>query len=140
MTFFAQNAEWIGYLAENVIQKCVSLSLAECTGCKDKMRSDLLHLHHQQSLLQKLQLHFDPIRADMLNSLPSLYKVIEGKLPHSEDKKKDMLIYCNLGRHFLITCSPEALYYGRYINEMNDAFIDEVLTGKSKSKKKSPIS
>ena len=142
MTFYAHNAEWIGYLAENFIQKCVSRAILECTGCRDNMKSDLLHLHHQQSLLQKLQHHFDPIRADLLNSLPTLYKAIEGKLPHSEDKKKDMMIYCDLGRHFLISCSPEALYFGRYINEMNDAFIDDVFkdSKRSKSKKRPPTS
>ena len=140
MTFYAHNTEWIGYLAENVIRKCVSKSLIECVGCKDKIKSDLLHLHHQQSLLEKVQLHFDSTRADVLNSLPCLYKAIEAKLPHSEDKKKDMMIYCDLGRHFLITCSPEALYYGRYINELNDAFIDELLTDsrRSKFKKRAP--
>lgn len=142
MTFYAHNTEWIGYLAEIVIRKCVSKSLVECNGCKDKMRSDLLHLHHQQSLFEKVQLHFNSVRLDLLNSLPTLYKAIEGKLPHSEDKKKDMMIYCELGQHFLISCSPEALYYGRYISELNDTFIDEVLTESKKLKlrKKVPLS
>ena len=142
MTFYAHNAEWIGYLAEIVIRKCVSKSLVECNGCKDKMRSDILHLHHQQSLFEKVQLHFNSVRLDLLNSLPTLYKAIEGKLPHSEDKKKDMMIYCELGQHFLISCSPEALYYGRYISELNDTFIDEVLTESKKLKlrKKVPLS
>ncbi len=136
MTFFAQNEEWIGYLSEIIVQKCVSLSLVDCPGCKDKMKSDLLHLHNQQSLLQKLQNYFEPARADVLNSLTNHYKAIAEKLPHSDDKKKDMMIYCNLGRQFLITCSPEAMYYGRYINQTNDAFIDELLTEKKKGKAK----
>ena len=136
MVFYNHNSEWIGFLAENVIRKCVLKSLAECVGCKNKIKSDLLHLHHQLSLLEKVQLHFDSSRVEVLNSLPSLYKAIEAKLPHSEDKKKDMVIYCDLGRHFLITCSPEALYYGRYINELNDAFIDEVLTESKRGKLK----
>ena len=72
----------------------------------------------------------------MLNSMSKLYKAIEERLPHSEDKKKDMVIYCNLGKQFLLTCSPEALYYGRYVNETNDAFIDEVLVDSKKSKTK----
>ena len=136
MTFFAQNAEWLGYLTEVVVRKCVALSIAECSGCKDKMRSDLLHLHHQHSLLQTLQFYFEVIKVEMLNSMSKLYKAIEERLPHSEDKKKDMVIYCNLGKQFLLTCSPEALYYGRYVNETNDAFIDEVLVDSKKSKTK----
>lgn len=137
MTFF-NNDNWLGYLTENVIRKCVSLSLTECSGCKDGMKSDLLHRHNQMSLLMKLQQHFELVRAEMLNSITHYYKEVETKLPHSDDKKKDMAIYCNIGRNFLITSSPEAVYYGRYINEMNDSFIAEIITGgkKCNSKKK----
>ena len=140
MTFY-NNENWIGYLAENVIQKCVSLSLVECSGCRDNMKCDILHLHNQMSLLMKLQQHFEPVRAEMLNSLNELYKQVEMKLPHSDDKKKDMTIYCNVGRIFLIILSPEALYYGRYVNEMNDSFIAEVIQDDKKpnSKKKARV-
>ncbi len=133
MTFF-HNSEWLGYLAENIIQKCLSLSFDECSGCKDNMKSPLLHLHNQQSLLEKIQHHFEPVRGETLNSLTTLYKNIESKLPHSEDKKKDLMIYCNVGRHFLITCSPQVIYYGRYVTELNDSFIAEVLDNGKKCK------
>ena len=103
-------------------------------GCKDNMKSPLLHLHNQQSLLEKIQQHFEPVRGEALNSLTNLYKNIESKLPHSEDKKKDMAIYCNVGRNFLITCSPQTIYYGRYVTELNDSFIAEVLDNGKKCK------
>ena len=138
MTFY-NNDDWIGYLAEIIIRKCSALSTAECSGCKDGMKSDILHLHNQMSLLMKLQHHFEAVRAELLKHLEVLYNVVEPKLPHSNDKKRDKAIYCNLGRVFLITLSPEALYYGRYVNEMNDYFIAEVLGMKKNqvSKKKS---
>ena len=129
---FYNNGEWIGYLADNIIQKCISLSMAECSGCRDGMKSYILHLHNQMSLLMKLQQHFEPVRAETLKLLNELYKTIEMKLPHSDDKKKDMAIYCNIGRTFLITLSPEALYYGRYVNEMNDSFLAEMMNNKEK--------
>ncbi len=117
------------------------MSLTECPGCKDGMKSEILHLHNQRSLLDKLQIHFEPARAEILNSIPTLYKNVEDKLPHSDDRKKDMGIYCNVGRHFLITCSPQTIYYGRYVTEMNDGFITEVLSNnpRSKEKKKQPV-
>jgi hypothetical protein len=89
----------------------------------------------------KLQQYFEPIRADLLNSLSEIYSKVEMKLPHSNDRKKDMAIYCNIGRIFLITLSPEALYYGRYVNEMNDSFIAEVMQDSKKSdlKKKARV-
>lgn len=125
MTFFS-NADWVGFLAENIIQKCVSLTLAECSGCRDGMKSDILHLHHQLSLLEKIQNHFETARGEVLTSLGSLYKEMEQKLPHSKDLKKDASIYNGVGRFFLLTTSPQSLYYGRYVNEMNQAVISEV--------------
>ena len=140
MTFY-NNDSWIGYLAEIAIRKCISSSIVECSGCRDNMKCDILHLHNQLSLLMKLQQYFEPIRADLLNSLSEIYSKVEMKLPHSDDRKKDMAIYCNIGRIFLITLSPEALYYGRYVNEMNDSFIAEVMQDSKKSdlKKKARV-
>ena len=132
MTFY-NNDSWIGYLAEIAIRKC--------SGCRDNMKCDILHLHNQLSLLMKLQQYFEPIRADLLNSLSEIYNKVEMKLPHSDDRKKDMAIYCNIGRIFLITLSPEALYYGRYVNQLNDSFIAEVMQDSKKSdlKKKARV-
>ena len=140
MTFY-NNDSWIGYLAEIAIRKCISSSIVECSGCRDNMKCAILHLHNQLSLLMKLQQYFEPIRADLLNSLSEIYNKVEMKLPHSDDRKKDMAIYCNIGRIFLITLSPEALYYGRYVNEMNDSFIAEVMQDSKKSdlKKKARV-
>lgn len=131
MTFF-NNADWIGYLAENTIQKCISLTLVECPGCKDGMKSDILHLHSQLSLLEKIQNHFETARGQMLESLNTFYKEIESKLPHSSERSKDMSVYCSIGRFFLLTISAQALYYGRYVNECNHSLIHEVLGNKKK--------
>ena len=137
MTFF-DNSEWIGYLAENIIRRCVSLAEINCSGCKDGMKCSILHLHHQLSLLDKIQSHFEAARGEVLNQLHNLYKDIQHKLPHSPDEKKDMTIYCNVGRVFLLTCSPQSIYFGRYVNDMNDSFLSEVLEeckGKGRGKR-----
>ena len=126
MTFF-NNTDWVGYLAENIILRCVSLTAEECSGCKDKMTCSILHLHQQLSLLDKIDRYFESARGEVLNTLAKLYKEIESKLPHSSDVKKDANIYLNVGRFFLLTITPQALYYGRYVNEMNQSLISEVL-------------
>ena len=135
MTFY-DNVDWIGFLVENVIRKCVSLTATECSGCIDGMKSDILHLHHQLSLLDKVQIHFEKARGEVLGSLQTLYKNFEPKLPHSSDIKKDKIIYCNLGRSFLVTCSPQAIYYGRYINGMNQSIITDVFEAQQSNKKR----
>lgn len=134
MTFF-NNAEWIGYLAETIIQRCIALTEAQCSGCRDNVKCSILHLHNQLSLLEKIQNHFEVSRGEMLHMLPELYQDIEQRLPHSDDKAKDKIIYLNIGRIFLITCSPQALYYGRYVNDTNDAFINEIMEQRRKKTK-----
>ena len=125
MTFF-DNSEWIGYLAENIIRRCISLAETECPGCRDSVKCSILHLHHQLSLLDKIQNHFEAVRGEVLHKLQNLYADIQHRLPHSTDEKKDKTIYCNVGRIFLLTCSPQSIYFGRYVNEMNDSFLCEV--------------
>ena len=38
---------------------------------------------------------------------------------------KDEECYIENGRHFLITITADALYYGRYLNDMNDSYVNE---------------
>ena len=133
MTFY-DNVDWVGFLTENVIRKCVLWSLADCPGCQDGMKNDILHQHHQLSLLDKVQKHFEKARGEVLGSLPTLYKIFSLSLPHSPDLKKDALIYCNLGKTFLLTSSPQALYFGRYINSLNDTSISEAMVKVKKAK------
>ncbi len=137
MTFYYNDA-WLAYLAECIIRQNIDLCKSQCLGCRDNMSSAILHLHCQLSLLDKLKLNFEQIRAEVLPTINNLYTNMESKLPHSDDIAKDKIIYCNIGRNFLITCTVESLYYGRYITEANDSFIAETLTKvkKPRAKKK----
>ena len=62
------------------------------------------------------------------------YAIFENKLPHSDDKKKDKLIYLNIARNFLLTATSDSIYFGRFLDETNDSFIDEAFI-KKKGKK-----
>ena len=66
--------------------------------------------------------------------MESHYTVVENKLPHSDDKKKDKLIYLNIARNFLITASPDSIYFGRYLDESNDGFINDAFAKKKVKK------
>lgn len=137
MTFY-YNEYWLGYLAENFIRKCINKCQEECAGCRDGMKSVILHLHVQLSLLEKLKCYFEIIRGDMLKDIMSYYSKIENKLPHSTDIAKDKIIYCNIARTFLLTSSAETVYYGRYITEETDNIIADAFSvdGKKKRDKK----
>ena len=125
---------WIGYLTEIIVRKTVETCINHCSGCRDKLKSPLLHLHHQYSLLDKLHLYINEIRGNLVPIINSLYNDVSHKLPHSDDLMKDKELYTNNARFFLTTSSPESLYFGRYISENNDCIIEELLTPKKKRK------
>ena len=135
MTFYYQNSEWLGYICEVIIRQVTQMCKTECNGCKDGKKSAILHLHKQLSLLEKLNMYFQRVRGSLTNHLPEIYKHIQAKLPHSDDAKKDEQIYLDTARLFLLACSPELIYWGRYVTEENDSFIAELFAKKKRKKK-----
>ena len=125
---------WIGFLTEKFVRKAVEMCLNRCRGCQDKMHSALLHLHHQLSLLEKLRSYFEEVRGTLLPTIDVLYQEFQDKLPHSDDLEKDRKIYINNGRFFLISATADALYFGRYLTEMNDTYINEGFSSVKKRK------
>ena len=133
---------WVGFLSEQIARQAVEMAIIKCAGCEERMYSPLLHSHHQLSLLDKLRSYFEEIRGSILPTIETLYEQYKVKLPHSDNLEKDKEIYLKNGRFFLISVTAEALYYGRYLNEMNDSYINEgfTLTKKRKiAKAKKPI-
>ena len=112
----------------------MQMSVKKCPGCEDKLFSPVLHLHNQLSLLDKMKNYFETVRASLLTSLDALYEQFESKLPHSDDEETDRHIYTNNARIFLITASPETIYYGRYMNDMIDSYINEAFKVKRKKR------
>ncbi len=118
---------WTGYLTGIVLNRCLKLSLQRCPGCIGKLKSSVLHQHEQNSLLDKLKLYYNEVRGLMLPSLEQLYDIIAAQLPHSADPSKDKEVYCKNGLFFLTSANPESLYWGRYIDEFNDAMINSMV-------------
>lgn len=116
---------WTAFLCENFVRQAVQLSELQCPGCQEKLKSPLLHQHHQNSLLDKIRMYFEEIRGSLLQTLPELYTQVESKLPHSDNTVYDREMYLNSGRQFLLQITSDALYYGRYISELLDPIIDD---------------
>ena len=127
---------WIGYLTGIVFNRCVKLSLQRCPGCIAKLKSPVLHQHEQNSLLQKIVIYFNEVRGLMLPSLDQLYDIIAKQLPHSDDPLKDKDIYLQNGIFFLTSANPDSIYWGRYIDEFNDAMINSMVDIALKKKPK----
>ena len=125
------NDNWIAYLCEQIVRQTCQKSKGNCPGCVNKLNSPLLHLHKQLSLLDRIRQYFNEIRGLMLHDIATYYSTFCSKLPHTDDKKKDKLIYLNIARNFLLTVTPDSLYFGRYLDENNDSFINEAFTVKN---------
>ena len=119
------NDVWLGFLCEQIIRQANQMSFLNCPGCKAKLKSPILHLHLQTSLLDKMKTFFEEICGCLLKSVPQLYDLIQHKLPHSDNLEQDKDSYISIGRQFLMTHTCESVYYGRWVTEFNDDIIDE---------------
>ena len=68
----------------------------------------------------------------MLTSIEPYYDQVKDLLPHSDNLVKDKNNYVNAGRLWLQMCSVEIVYYGRYIDDFNDEYIDRAFKIKKK--------
>ena len=114
------NEFWLGYITAEFIRRCVNESLVKCYGCRDGIISPLLHTHHQLGLKDKVVYYMEMVRGSMIPQIPSLYEEFKLKLV---DSNMDKDVYVTNARFFLISTTPESLYYGRFLNEVNDSFI-----------------
>ena len=127
---------YIGYLSEHIIRDTMQLALLKCNGCVDGMKSPILHQHIQLNLLEKLRVYFEEVRGSVLASVPELYDQFKHKLAHSDDELADRDLYISTGRQFLITITPDAVYYGRFVTDSIDKYIDEGFIVPKKSRKR----
>ena len=114
------NEFWLGFITAKFVQRCVDEALQTCHGCRDKKVSPLLHMCHQLGLENKITYHMETVRGNMIPEIPSLYEEFKSKVDSSSMDKD---AYVTNARFFLISATPQSLYYGRYLNETNDAFI-----------------
>ena len=105
---------WLGYLAYQAIEKCVSISRENCPGCSGSLNTALLHKHHQDSLLEKIVLYLHEARGLMSSNFDTMFDDfrdrMEGKC--SDDERKVLI---KTGRTFLFVITPPGLFYGRYL-------------------------
>ena len=116
------NDFWYGYITAEFVRRCVDESLENCHGCRDEKISSLLHKHHQLGLKDKLVYHMESVRGALIPLIPTLYEEFKLKIALKiGDTIMDKDAYLTNGRFFLISATPESLYFGRYLTETNVA-------------------
>ena len=123
---------WFAFLCECVIRQVLQTSCLRCPGCTSGLKSAVLHLHEQQSLLDKMRMLYEEVRGTILPTLPQLYAQFREHLAHSDDETKDEECYIDSGRQFLIFMSADAIYFGRYLDEFVDGIVNEAFQIKRK--------
>jgi hypothetical protein len=117
---------WFATLAAIIFHQSTKKCLEQCPGCSARLRNPVLHLCQQLSLLDKVKIHFDEIRGQLLSTIGMIYDSVNHKLPHSPDLNLDKEHYCNNAIVFLNTAHPDSIYWGRYLDENNDILIDNM--------------
>lgn len=122
---------WIAFLCESMYRLTVKKAKRDCLACKSGISSPLLHTHVRSSFLDLIRNYFEEIRGLLVHDLEMFYNKIDNGIVHSSDENRDKQMYLNIGSNFLLTATPESVYYGRYVDEKNDDLINEIIKNKN---------
>ena len=113
------NNSWRGYLANNVAILAYQMDQSLCN--RDS-KSLLLHSCQNKTLLEKMTKHFEAVRLNILRDIDSHFEYFYPKLT-STNKEKDKKLYLMSAEYFLTRTSPEFIFYGSYVVEELDGWV-----------------
>ena len=116
------NNSWRGCLANNVATLAYQMDQSLCLGCNRNSKSLLLHSCQNKTLLEKMAKHFEAVRLNILRGIENHFEYFYPKLT-STDKEKDKKLYLMSAEYFLTRTSPEFIFYGSYVVEELDDWI-----------------
>lgn len=108
---------WLGYLTHLIASKCMQKAKQRCLGCQDRKTSALLHPHLQMSLLEKMVCYLDEARAELIQGISEYFEKFKERVGVNEDEQ----LFCSPGQTFLLTATPNSLFYGRYLDDEIDS-------------------
>ena len=112
---------WLGFIAAEIILRCVEKNLQSCAGCRDGIFSPVLHMHYSLTLHQIIRKFMDATIASI--DIDKIFQAYLDKFGPEIDGDELIL----LGKHFMQTLTPDALYYGNYVTANNDFAIHNKL-------------
>ena len=116
------NNSWRGYLANIIATKAWQMAKSQCLGCIRESKSLLLHSCQNKTLLEKMLKYFEAVRLNVLRNIDYHFEYFYPKLV-STDKDKDKKLYITSAEYFLTRTSPEFIFYGNYVIEELDEWI-----------------
>ena len=104
---------WLGFLSAEIIRQCIELCAVQCPGCRDGMISPLLHNHNILNLHEKLRNYMHHVELN-LSTLLDTFSVHFGLFTLDRNR------FLEIGGAFSHFSTPDAIFYGKYINSEND--------------------
>ena len=107
------NKTWFAYISAEIIRQCIDMCTKECRACKDGILSPLLHYHNELNLREKMVRYVDRVELD-LTTLFDLFIIQFGWFGLDRDQ------FLANAQAFIDFSTPDAMFYGKYINYEND--------------------
>ena len=118
--------KWTSVLVMEIINRCEEYSIHSCNGCRGRLYSKILHSHYQMSLIDKIKKHLESAKTDLLQNLKGLSEQYIKCDIYTPFEVTSLDLYA---QYFISIMTPDAMLYGKYVNESDDAFIKKVITG-----------
>ena len=109
---------WLAFLTAQLLESCLQKCKRDCPACTDGLICPLLHYHTRFNTKEVLERYMPEASSELLQNIDHYYSLFVSKFEYYylEDKE-----YITKGGAFLQVSSPEAIFYGNYINKHNDA-------------------
>ena len=106
---------WFAFLCAEIIDQCMERCQRDCPACCDGFQSPLLHFHLQRNLREKLDLYFYRVVPELdIAELFNKFMIHFGWMDLTKDE------FISIGQSFVRFSTPDAIFYGKYLNKEND--------------------
>ena len=122
--------EFQGFLCEYFVRRTEELAKLDCNACKDKIKCHLLHMCIRNGMLEKITIYFEKVRGEMLACINVLFEQFCGSLQPNHGLEPEAFINCD--KLLLFSMTPKALFYGRFVTELNAFLIGKAFIVKKK--------
>ena len=155
MSYFIEY--WYSFITTLTVTKCLTLCKERCPVCSNNMASPVLHEHLQLSMLEKIERHLFEARGVMSSKFDEIIAQFMNTLEQNFDEE-ERSEFITMGRSFLLSNTPQSLYFGRFVTEETDRYLNgrqpqpkgkekappkkkpsESLTPKNQKRSKSPL-
>ena len=107
------NKAWFAFISAEIMRQCIDLCNKECLACKEGILSPILHYHNELNLREKMVRYIDRVELNLMTMF-DLFIIRFGWFHLDRDQ------FLGNAQAFIDFSTPDAMFYGKYINYEND--------------------